>query len=174
MKNLQRLWPVFLFCGASAIAENQVPPEIANLDYGGVTPGYGRPVGPPEYSPGYRSSSRPRYGRYCGWGSGLANDRPYGSRGLRITRKARNDGYVISIDHSGPGSALQILPRRGRLVVLSQYKAGKGSPQMGYTRQWGSMSRTISLPRDADLSRIEREEQEGRIILTIPRFRPWR
>ena len=172
MKYLQRLWPVLLFCGASAIADTQPLLEIANPDYGQVTSSYGGPAGPPEHHPTYRPGSGPGYGKHCGWGSGPAYDRPYGGRGLHITRKARNDGYVITIDHSGPGSALQILPRRGRLVVVSRYTAGTGGPRMGYTRQWGSMSRTISLPRDADLSGIEREEQEGRIILTIPRFRP--
>ena len=174
MKSLQRLWPVLLFYGASAIAETPPSHETSIPDYGRVNPGHGRYVEPPGYGPGYGPNSRPGYGKHCGWGSGPARDRPYGSRGLPITRKARNDGYVITITHSGPGSALQIIPRRGRLVVVSQYAAGTGGPQMGYTRQWGSMSRTISLPRDADLSRTEREEEDGRIILTIPRFRPWR
>ena len=136
-------------------------------------PGYGSGFGSgglPTYGPGYGQGGRPGYAP----GYGQYQEPPFAGtdqyQGLHIVRETNQAGYVVTIEQSTQGGSLSVTPRRGGLVVRSRYSSGSDRPGSGFTRQWGSTSRSIQLPRDADLSRMERKEDDGRIILTIPRF----
>lgn len=97
----------------------------------------------------------------------------------RILREVTDDAYVVRIlVGDGNTSAVQVSPRGNALVIsrmtdqqnMQEDRFGDGR---GYRRSFsysrGSMSRRIGLPRDADLSRMTREEQAGTIVLRIPR-----
>lgn len=126
--------------------------------------------------PGYRDSYPPYYG-----GRGYRRPPPayYGRRGsgfgsVRMERGMTEENYTLRIylDGRSPKS-IQVRPQRNRLVISSDsLEMQREQDQGGYSfsRQWGSSSRTIRLPGDADASGLVRTDSEDAIDISIPRM----
>lgn len=127
--------------------------------------------------PGYGSSYPPYYGDR---GYRRPPPRPYGRRdsglgSIRMERGMTGDSYTLTIylDGRSPKS-IQIKPVHNRLVISSDsLEMQREQDQRGgysYSRQWGSSTRTVRLPRDADAKALVRTDGEDAIDIRIPRM----
>lgn len=98
---------------------------------------------------------------------------------IHIRRSSGPEGYRVKITLGGqPADSLQITIKSGRLLIEQQMANEARQPGdrggRSQLRSWSRMSQQVSLPRDADIERMSREESDGVITLTIPRrpFRP--
>jgi HSP20 family molecular chaperone IbpA len=134
-------------------------------------PGYG---GPGYGGPGYGG---PGYGRR-GYGGG-------GDRGpsgpLQISRQATEDAYIIEIPLGGlrpdeiqvtnEGNWISIGKKQSEQEVREDtFDQGRGFAR-SYSFSSGSASRRFSLPPDADMQAMTREESEEILRIVIPRKR---
>jgi len=103
----------------------------------------------------------------------LTRDR-FGCRVL-IKRGTNKEGYYLTIDAGTDGAGSVQIRFSGRSIIISQSKFRRTE------RTWdrgafGVMSRSnrfssrLSLPRDADIRRVKRMEQDGVITVKIPRL----
>lgn len=97
---------------------------------------------------------------------------------LSIRREMRDNAYILKI-YPGTQSteSIQIIPRNRQLSISSRSaSASVHQPNRGgysSTRQWSQVSRRIRLPRDADMNGLVRSNEQGVIIITIPRRPYW-
>ena len=93
---------------------------------------------------------------------------------MRMERGMTEDSYTIRIYLDGRSpKAIQIKPFRNRLVFSSDSLEMQRERDRGgysYSRQWGSSSRTIRLPGDADATGLVRSDGEDVIDISIPRM----
>jgi hypothetical protein len=148
---------IFLFFIAVFQANAQSPGYYGEPGYGGSYPPY-------YGDSGYRRPPPMPYGRR---GSGLGS--------LRMERGMVGDSYTLTIylDGRSPKS-VQVKPVRDRLVISSDsLEMQREQDQRGgysYSRQWGSSTRTLRLPRDADAKALVRTDGEDAIDIRIPRI----
>ncbi len=103
--------------------------------------------------------------------------------GLRIERRADEQGYYLLIHPGGLAPhAVQVTPM-GRSLVISTTQSleseHRQAPQQIYPgyRRWsystyrssGAMQRRISVPRDANIEAMQRTDSEATILITLPR-----
>ncbi|MEA3275241.1 MAG: Hsp20/alpha crystallin family protein [Pseudomonadota bacterium] len=142
-------------------AENQTPsPDSAPQAPG--YPAYGPPPGYPRSFPGY---DRPRFGGPP-------------SR-FQISRETSEDAYILDIRLSGMKPEEVQVRTEGRWILISQDRSEQQAQEdsfddgRGFTRSYsfssGTASRRLSVPRDADLSAMTREESDDSIRILIPR-----
>lgn len=125
------------------------------------------PYGPPSgFSRGYPGSGRPA---------------PRPTSGLRIAREASEEAYTLTIHLNGMSTEEVEVRAQGNWLVLSRNDSEQRVQQdsfddgRGYTRSYsfstGSASRRLSVPPDADLSAMSREDGENSVRIRIPRRR---
>ncbi len=90
---------------------------------------------------------------------------------LDIQRSADADAYYLQIRFDGaaaPDIAMQV---RGRLLRVQVRQGADRQAAACHTRFYKS----LTLPRDADPRRIQRQDESGRVLIIIPRREPyWR
>ena len=120
-------------------------------------PGYG--YGPYGYP--YAYPQAPSYGR--------AYQRP---PSIRVQTRRDADGYLVNIELRGLEPAEVTVARSGRWLIVQKASSEEQSEQApgsySYSRSFGGVSRQVSLPRNADLDAMIREDGEGEILLRIP------
>ena len=109
--------------------------------------------------------------------SAQAGAAPFGGPGdgvecaLDIRRSADRSAYYLQIGFDGaaaPDIAMQV---RGRLLRIQVRQGADRQAAACHTRFYKS----LTLPRDADARRIQRQEESGRVLIIIPRREPyWR
>lgn len=124
--------------------------------YGGPgVPGYG-PYGYP-----YDYPSPPGYSR--------SYQRP---PSIRVQTRRDADGYLVNIQLQGLEPEDVTVARSGRWLIVQKVSSDTESEQApgsySYSHSFGSVSRQVSLPRNADLDAMIREDGEGQILLRIP------
>ena len=98
---------------------------------------------------------------------------------FRITREVTQNAYILKIrSDTLSNESVQIIPRPHRIIITRKHTSGRryhgDRGAYRYTRQWGSASQNIPLPRDANINRMRRTDEDGVITLTIPRGAYWR
>jgi hypothetical protein len=90
---------------------------------------------------------------------------------LDIRRSADPDAYYLQIGFHGaavPDIAMRV---RGRLLRIQVRQGADRQTAACHTRFYKS----LTLPRDADARRIQRQDESGRVLIIIPRLEPyWR
>jgi hypothetical protein len=115
------------------------------------------------------------------WGGEPRAGGPWGALApLRIQREAGPDSYTVRIaSPDGKTTDIQATPA-GRGLAISRIESaqtqeekrfddGRGYMQ-SYSFSQGSSSRFVTLPRDADLGHMTREDKDGVVALRIPRI----
>jgi len=157
--------------GAASIALPQIyPPYASGWGYPGP------PSAPPTW-PGPRDSAP-------GWGApGYSFDRSPARAPvvMHLSRSADVENYYVDIELSGIEPKDIEVRAEGRWLVLGSDRSTQQSDEtsfdegQGYTRSYrfstGTVSRRLTLPRDADLSALRRDDGEGSIRITVPRRR---
>ena len=99
--------------------------------------------------------------------------------GMAIRREMSDNAYILKI-YPGTQSteSIQITPGNRRLTISSRrsFASVQYPNRGGYSsiRQWGGISSHINLPRDADMNGMTRRNEQGVIVITIPRRPYWR
>ncbi len=100
--------------------------------------------------------------------------------GMRINRSADADGYHMQVQLRGiEPQLLNIRVENGRWLVLSveqstethqrdDARSGYGY-QRSYSYSSSNQTRRISLPADANVDAMQRQDQQDRVIVHIPR-----
>ena len=129
----------------------------AHAWYGG--PGYGYGYGPYAYP--YDYPPPPSYSRNY--------QRP---PSIRVQTRRDADGYLVNIQLQGLEPADVTVARTGRWLIVQKVSSEAESEQApgsySYSHSFGSVRRQVSLPRNADLDAMIREDGEGEILLRIP------
>jgi len=90
---------------------------------------------------------------------------------LDIRRSADPDAYYLQIGFGGatvPDIAMRV---RGRMLRIQVRQGADRQAAACHTRFYKS----LTLPRDADARRIQRQDESGRVLIIIPRREPyWR
>lgn len=120
--------------------------------YGGPMPPWYGPYGEPEFpsaSPGYQRAPS-----------------------IRVQTRRAADGYLVNIQLQGMTPDDVTLTRSGRWLVVekvaSEERTDQGEGSYSYSRSFGTVRRQITLPRNADLDAMVREDGEHEITLSIP------
>ena len=103
-------------------------------------------------------------------------------RQLRLTRSADQNNYYVNVHVTGitPQEVTVAVEGDRWLAVRTEdsreFTYENTAPDRGaYTRSFsyssGSASRRFSLPRDANMAAMQREDGEGQVRIVIPRFR---
>ena len=86
--------------------------------------------------------------------------------------RRNTDGYLVNILLQGLEPADVTVARSGRWLIVQKVGGETESEQApgsySYSHSFGSVSRQVSLPRNADLDAMIREDGEGGILLRIP------
>jgi HSP20 family molecular chaperone IbpA len=101
---------------------------------------------------------------------------------MRIERAADQDNYYLTIRVSGmEPQAVAVSVEGDRWLAIRRQDSRESSYEntaedgsayyRGFSYSSGSTSRRISLPRDADVAALQREDGEGQIRIVIPRKR---
>ena len=118
---------------------------------------YGPPGGPPSYD--RYGAPPPRYTR---------------SPSIDVSTRKAGDTYVVTISLNGYVPEDLEVAHAGRWLLSQRARSAQDSAQepgaYSYQHSYSTVSRRITLPRDADVSRMERADSEGMIRLTIPRL----
>jgi len=92
---------------------------------------------------------------------------------IRIATDRTQQGYVVTIRLTGYRPSDIEVVRSGRWLIVQRAASDQNLDQQpgGYSfrQSYSSLSRRLTLPRDADLEAIQREDGDGFIRLTIPR-----
>lgn len=129
------------------------------LTAGSAQAWYGGPAAP-WYGP-YAYPQPPTY-------SGSYNRAP----GIRVETHRDADGYIVDIQLRGLKPADVTIARSGRWLIVE--KTGRESSSernegsYSYSRSFGTVRRQLTLPRNADLDAMVREDGEDSILLRIP------
>lgn len=132
----------------------------------GPYPGYGPPAG--IYGPSY------------GYGPPETSV-PGRAQGLRVSRSADANAYYITIDTSGiDPKEVQVLAQ-GRWILIGLGQSKQESTQQsfdegrGFVRSYsystGQGNRRFTVPQDADVQAMTREEGKDQVRIIIPRRR---
>ena len=105
------------------------------------------------------------------------SERPYSYRqgvnqrpGIRIEKASDADGYLLSIYTRGMSPEdITISTKHGRIRLETKTLAWRDRQQSARSSTYGSFSRTLPLPPDADTSRLETRETDGMFEIWIPR-----
>ena len=114
-----------------------------------------------------------------GWGPdmGLSGAGP-GFRApvrLNVDSRSERDVYLIAIQYSGVAPDEVKVAQEGRDLRVSVERSSGGQGPMGRGFAGGWISRSVSLPPDADFARAQRQDMPGLITYVVPRrFGPWR
>ena len=101
---------------------------------------------------------------------------------MQVERSADRDNYYVTIRISGMApEAVTVNVEGGRWLAIRTEESRESSyedsaeDRSAYYRSFsyssGSTARRISLPRDADVAALQRENGEGQIRIVIPRLR---
>jgi HSP20 family molecular chaperone IbpA len=97
---------------------------------------------------------------------------------LHIERDTTADAYIVRIHlRRDVDPAAVEVRQRGRGVLIrasrynqSNYRNDQTSGYRSYSYSYSSsMSRRFTLPRDADVSAMKRQDEQGMVTLTFPR-----
>ena len=124
--------------------------------------------------PGYSPWTNPSWG-YPGFGT-----RSFGPpAGFRISRKASEDAYTLTIELEGMTPEEVQVRTQGQWILISRKSSAQQVQQdsfdkgRGYMQSFsyssGRTSQRLSVPRDGDLSAMSREDGESSIYIRIPR-----
>jgi hypothetical protein len=145
--------------------------EVPQVPYGEVSPG----AEPFEQGyPGYRPWLGPPHGH-----PGFSQRSFASPAGFRISRRASNDAYDMTIELDGMSpEEVQVRPQ-GNWILISRESSAQQVQNdsfddgRGYMRSFsyssGRTSRRVSVPRDGNLSAMSREDGESSIHIHIPR-----
>ena len=115
----------------------------------------------------YGPPGGPGYQRYGGGYTPYAR-----SPSIDVSTQRTGDGYLVSILLNGYQPEDLEVVRWDRWLIVQRAGSDQDSAvspgAYRYNYSYSTLSRRITLPRDADLSRMEREDREGMIQLTIP------
>ena len=93
---------------------------------------------------------------------------------IRIATDRSPTGYVVTISLTGYQTSDIEVMRSGRWLVVQRAAADQDVAQQpgaySFHRSYSTLSRRVTLPRDADLDAIQREDGDRFIRLTIPRL----
>jgi HSP20 family molecular chaperone IbpA len=104
------------------------------------------------------------------------------SGGLRVSQTMTDDAYVLEIPLEGQSPESIHIEARGQGLLIrrdsstemteeSQLDQGRGYSRR-YSYSTGRQSRRLSVPRDADLAALTREDSAELIRVSIPRQKP--
>jgi len=157
-----------LLGAASAVFSQAYPPYAPGW-------GYPDPSSAPAPFPG------PGYAR-PGWGEqGPSFDRPPARQPvvMHLSRSADAENYYIDVELSGLEPKDIKVWTEGRWVIFGRDRSTQQTDETtydegrGYARSFsystGNTSRRLTLPRDAEVSGLRRDDSEGTIRITIPR-----
>lgn len=106
---------------------------------------------------------------YYGYGTG----RPARAPSIDVSTRREGDHYVVTILLNGYQPSDLEITRWGRWLNVQRAASSEDKTTepgaYSYSYSYGTLSRRISLPQDADLDQMVREDGEGVIRLTIPR-----
>ncbi|MGD2074040.1 MAG: hypothetical protein PVI91_00040 [Gammaproteobacteria bacterium] len=88
--------------------------------------------------------------------------------GLDLARSADADAYYLAIRYDSRVAPETVVQVRGRLLRLRVYQDARGPEAVCRSR----ISRTFTLPPDAEPGQMVRYEKGGRVVIAIPRRRP--
>ena len=155
--------------------------------------GYGYPPQPP-YPPaqapgtdGYDAGPAPQPPGYPPFGSRQGfpdmGGPGFGPRQgpLRISRRMTEDAYIIEVPLEGLSAEEVQVTTQGNWISIGRDQSRQDVKEdtfdqgRGYARSYsfssGSANRRFSVPRDADVSAMTREESDGTLRISIPRQR---
>lgn len=93
---------------------------------------------------------------------------------IRIAVDRAEAGYVVTISLTGYKPSDIEVVRSGRWLIVQRAASDQDVTQRpgaySFSRSYSSLSRRVTLPRDADLEAIQREDGDGFIRLIIPRL----
>jgi HSP20 family molecular chaperone IbpA len=99
--------------------------------------------------------------------------------GMRVSRSADAKAYYIDVELSGIKPEAVKVTQDGRWMTVTIDRTSQESRQQnfddgrGYSRSYslssGMASRRFSLPGDADVAAMQREDTENRVHITLPR-----
>jgi len=78
-------------------------------------------------------------------------------------------GYELSCDLPGVPKEQVKVDLNGRTLTLSAERKEERSSDRSYSRSFGTFSRSLVLPVDSDLERIDAKYNHGQLKLTIPK-----
>jgi len=91
----------------------------------------------------------------------------------KIDFKATDEAYQLDVELPGiPPSEIQVSVTNGILSVKGEKRAGKEEKDKNYIRierSYGSFERSLSLPDDADDSKIAASSRDGVLTITLPK-----
>lgn len=87
---------------------------------------------------------------------------------LHLARSADPGAYYLEIEFDSPIAPDTAVQVRGRALRVQVHQNARVPGAVCRSR----ISRTVTLPLDADPRHIERYEEKGRVVLVIPRLRP--
>ncbi len=142
----------------SAVGQTYAP-------YGqGLMPGYGSPTG--------------SYGEPYGYGAPPSQPQ----QGFRIIRDADPTAYYILVSTGGIEPQAVQVRAEGRWLLIGLDRSKQDTTQQqfdegrGYVRSYsfssGQTNRRFTLPQDADLQGMKREDGDKEVRITIPRHQP--
>jgi HSP20 family molecular chaperone IbpA len=89
--------------------------------------------------------------------------------GMRIEKAGDADGYLLRIHTRGMGPEdITVSTERGRIRLETATLAWRNSPN-ARASTYGRFSRTLPLPRDADVSAMETRVTNGILEIRVPR-----
>ena len=89
--------------------------------------------------------------------------------GMRIEKAGDADGYLLRIHTRGMGPEdITVSTERGRIRLETATLAWRNSPN-ARASTYGRVSRTLPLPRDADVSAMETRVTNGILEIRVPR-----
>lgn len=172
--------------GTSATGETTSPAYGGAQGYGAEPqvpcgPGYPGYYGRPprgSYGPGYYT--REPAGPY---GPGFSRGEPetgyVSGPELHVERDSTSDAYIVRIHtRKDVDPATVDVQQRGRQLLIRVSRSNQANYQndqmAGYRRSYSvsyssHVSRRLTLPRDADVSAMQREDGDGMVTLTFPR-----
>lgn len=121
----------------------------------------------------------PGFGGPFEWGPDMGMPGgPYGYRApvrLDVESRSERDVYLIAIRFAGVAADEVKINQEGRELRVAVERSAGGQGPAGRRFSSGFISRSVSLPPDADFSKAQRQEMPGLITYVVPRrFGPWR
>jgi HSP20 family molecular chaperone IbpA len=112
---------------------------------------------------------------YGGWGPEMGPPGFGAPIRLNVDSRMERDVYLIAIQYAGAAPDEVKIAQEGRDLMVSIERASGADGPMGRRFSSGRISRSVSLPPDADFANARRQEMPGLITYTVPRrFGPWR
>lgn len=166
--------------GAPSYGYGPPPPASEPPTAGAPPSGYGRGAPPSGlYGPGAPFTAPEGAGippaGFPDRGYGYGSDRP----GIRVSRQTTEDAYILDIQLRGIRPDEVQVRAQGRWITIDRVSSAQEVRQeqfdegRGYARSFsyssGTASRRMTLPPDADVSAMQREDGERSIRIRFPR-----